>query len=220
MSNITVFVKDPYGNPIQAKVVLTDTWGNPINAYTTDASGKVIISASDGLYLVHAEKEGFSPSYETFVRIGETKEITLWLREKPTTVSKPSTTTVAKTEAKEKLAELKAKANRLSKQIEALKLRGKDASQEEKALKEVKDAIAKWEGYEAKISVKGLEAVKPSLSPVDQRNLEAIETKKTPSTPISPSTLKIAEVQLSEASKKLLAKFFRGRRKHKWRMKS
>lgn len=155
MSSITVYVKDPSGNPTVATVVVADSWSKPLNNYQTDAQGKTIITFTEGRYQFWAEKSGFNPSLTTFATIGKDTQIDLWLQFKPTAQPKrPSYSPEVE------LRILKAQSDKLTKRIELFKLSGKDTSVLRTQLKNTEDAIKKWEVYLGKQEVKKEEAKK------------------------------------------------------------
>jgi hypothetical protein len=83
LATITFTVKYPDGTPASgATVKVMDMWETTTYASaTTDSSGKCSITLSKGDYLVHAEKEGYSPSYSTYYDFSTDMSVTLWLRE-------------------------------------------------------------------------------------------------------------------------------------------
>jgi len=210
MPSITVYVKDPSGNPIPASVIIADDWGKPLNSYQTDAQGRAVISFTEGRYLFKAEKEGFLPSQTTFATVGKEIQIELWLQFKPTVKPKrPSYSPEVE------LRILKAQSDKLTKRIELFKLSGKDTSVLQTQLKNTEDAIKKWEAYLGKQEVKKEEEKKPEVAPQDKQYFKDLEVKRETQPNRPTKTIQLPELRISEASRSLLAKFFKKRRRRR-----
>jgi hypothetical protein len=83
MATITFIVRAPFDSVVPGALVkVMDMWETQLIASAiTDNNGSCSITLPAGDYMVHAEKEGFSPSYSTYYPFTSDTTAELWLRE-------------------------------------------------------------------------------------------------------------------------------------------